>query len=512
MGALQPELIITEYTHFFKVELRGPGLVNMMNNFTRRYTYYGFQRGQEVDESQVKIFAEVCLNCVYRYHKGILEDFKRYLEEKYITEDRYQVIEEPLYTAADLKANIKDGWELKDKQPEAVSFAVASSPVDHNSRMITMPTGTGKTVCAAFALAEIKQRFMVLVLPGYLDKWEGDLLGLLTIKHKRIAIVKGTGPLQSLIELTKRKEIDFDAVCMSLTTMRLYFDMARETPNKTVEEYGCMPEDLYKLLGIGVVLIDEAHEHLHAVYRAMCYMHVPKVIALSATFLSPEPFLDNIQKVMFPMEIRFDDIKMKKYIEAYGIAYTMSNESKSKIKWTNRGSPMYSNIAFEKSILKNKSIYNHYVELLDEVLTNGYLEEYKPGKKAIVFCSTIDMCNKLCQTFKQKYPELDTRTYVGTDPYKNAIEPDIRFTTQQSAGTAIDIKGLVTNVSLNNMKSPVAGLQALGRLREPEEGTARYFSVYCEDIPKQKQFHNERKKLFKDRVVFFKEYYSNVSL
>ena len=78
---------------------------------------------------------------------------------------------------------------------------------------------------------------------------------------------------------------------------------------------------------------------------------------------------------------------------------------------------------------------------------------------------------------------------IVNDPYENIIEPDIRVTTIISGGTAIDIPNLRTLI-LNNIKSPVANLQTMGRLRDLQNRDVKFYYLYSEQIAKHRISRN----------------------
>jgi superfamily II DNA or RNA helicase len=111
------------------------------------------------------------------------------------------------------------------------------------------------------------------------------------------------------------------------------------------------------------------------------------------------------------------------------------------------------------------------------------------------------MCTEYTKVLKDRYPDLDVRRYVEDDPYENIIEADIRVTTVQSGGTAIDIPKLRVAIMTVSIDSPVSNLQALGRLRELKDRDVKFYYLYCVQIPKQVQYHRNRKLLFEPKVA-----------
>lgn len=365
---------------------------------------------------------------------------------------------------------------------------------------------THNTVTALSVVAEIKQRTAICVLGGYMDKWGSDVQDCLTTKAKRIMMVRGSKQLKGVIDAGIDNSLDADFLIFSLTTLNNFYKKYEEHHNNFEETgYSCTPEDMCKTLGIGTIIIDETHQHLHAVYKLLSYSHIPKVIALSATLVSDDPIIQRMQHIMFPSEIRYDKVKMKKYIKLYPISYRFKDMKKSKIRVNEYGSTTYSHTAFEKSVIKHKETLDNYLKLIADLVRIGYDNGYMKDDKLIIFAATVDMCTVLTEYFKKLYPDRDVRRYVDKDPYKNIIEPDIRITTVQSGGTAVDIKDLRTAIMTNNLKSTVSNFQAFGRLRELKDRDVKFYYIYAEEIPKHVEFHQHRKRIFQDRSLHIKD-------
>lgn len=360
----------------------------------------------------------------------------------------------------------------------------------------------------------IRGRILIVVLPKYVEKWCGDLINISDIKAKKVMPISGSSQVKGLIQLGQERPQDLpDAIVISLTTLQNFFKAYEENRfSDEFKDFGCNPEDFCKTLGIGNVIIDEAHEHLYSVYKFMCYTHVPKIIALSGTVISNDPFIQMMHHVMFPKEIRFDKIKMKKYIQVYAISYSYRDYNSTGIRTTEFGSRNYSQIAYEKSIIKRKEILNGYLNMLKMLVDLAYVSGFKENDKLAVYAGSIAMCDIILNFLKSKYPQYDIRRYVEQDPYKNVIESQIRVTTILSAGTALDIPDLRAVIMTNSVNSPVSNLQTLGRLRELKDRDVKFFYLYCSDIPKQVDYHRARMELFADRVAFIKEFKAPITL
>jgi hypothetical protein len=413
-----------------------------------------------------------------------------------------------------IRRGLELGGEGRERQPDVVDFVLDSTiKDDHHSRLITLPTGYGKGIISLWALAKRGWRTCYILVPQYIEKTYNEIKEKTTAGKKDVMVASGGDSIRGLIELGKKGEFDSDFLLISMKTWTNYIDSYLKDPQYCVEqEYGCAPEELFNLLGIGTLVIDEIHQQFHAVYKTLCFTHVDLVIGMSATFDSPDQFVNKMQFVMFPKEMRFNEVAMEKYIKAFGICYSIRPESLAKIKTSERGQTSYSQNQYEVSIYKHTGILKEYLKLLHENVENGFMDAYQRGYKCVIFVRRIEMATLFVQELRKWYPHIDIQRYVAEDPYENLIDPVIRVTTQGSGGTGHDIGGLMSTIALDNINDIVANRQRLGRLRKPKEGFPRFFSVYSESIQKHVMYHRNRREAFADRVLFFKEIKSNICL
>lgn len=511
-----PIMTIYRYSHFFKIVQINPRAYGAIYDLCSRYVLYGFvkEKGQKPERKPVKVFATRTKNNLeYRFHIGLFQEFMMLTRKHYITPDMFDVIDVPLYQPQKINVSLKKGWTLRDYQEQGRDFIVNSDPTDNHSRLITLGTGLGKTVTALSAIGELKTRTLIIVLPSYIEKWAGDVTNSLDCKAKDIMVVQGSSQLKGVIGLAKDKELTSKFVIISLITLRNFFN-TYEDRNGDVESdgYPCNPDELCEVLGIGNIIIDESHQHLHAVYKLMMYLHVPKIIALSATFVSDEYVVAKIQKVMFPFEIRFEGVKMEKYIGVYALSYYINDFKNQKINTKQYGNNAYSHVEFEKSIIRNKKLLSNYLKLIDYLVQTFYLEDYKTKDKLRIYAASINMCTIITNYLKEKYPKFSVKRYVEADAYENIIEPDIAVTTILSAGTAIDIPDLRVVIMTNCIQSVVSNLQSIGRLRKLKDRDVKFIYTYSNDIKRQCDYHEQRKIIFEDRAAFIKEFTCPISL
>lgn len=366
---------------------------------------------------------------------------------------------------------------------------------------------THNTVISLVTLADpgCRTRTMITMLPKFMKKWPNDILTITTCGEDKICVVQGTPSLKNLIAMAIDEDPLPNYIIFSLPTLLVFYHEYMRNPELAIEMYGCHPQDLPKLLKAGQFLIDEAHEYFYGIYLLTVFNNIPKIIGLSGTLTSGDPFIRTIHSTIFPSEIRFEEIKVKKYIKTFAWAYTFKDFSKSRIRTSERGATTYSQSAFEESILRNKEVLLNYLELVGMIVEDGYLKDYMPGDRFAVFAHRKDMCTVLAHYLSKRFSRFDVRRYIEKDPYKNLLESDIRVTTLQSGGTAHDIPNLRGVLMTNNLQSITAVLQCIGRLRELKDRDVKFYWMYSEQVAKHVEYHRERIKLIADRAVFTKE-------
>jgi superfamily II DNA or RNA helicase len=187
-----------------------------------------------------------------------------------------------------------------------------------------------------------------------------------------------------VIQLAKTDQLKSKVILMSTRTHQNYYKVEEDWPGSWEEMgYGCAPHELMPLLGIGLVLCDEFHQEFHANFKAMLYMHVPHLIAMSATLVHLDPFLTKMYKRVFPLEHRYEGMEYDRYIKYYPTEYTL--KTPERVRTTGWGDTRYSHTAYERSILKHHPTFSNYKQLLHWNPEIGYIKDYQPGDRAAVY-------------------------------------------------------------------------------------------------------------------------------
>lgn len=498
------------YSHFFKLTKITPRIKALIYKLCSNYIVMGFVKEPRKKPTlkPIKVFAVRTANDhEYRFHIGQLKEFLELLEKNYVLKTDYKIITHELYEPKEINFKLQDKWKLFDYQVEIDNFVCRDEINDNNTRLIALPTGKGKTTSSLSSASILGKRVAIVVLPKYMQKWGGDVTNVLTAKPKDVMLIRGSEELQGLINSAIDNELNTSFLIISLKTLQnFYKSYIVNNGDVQSEGYNCAPEELFQILGVGTIIIDESHEHIHAVYKTLTFTHVPKVIALTATLLSDVPVMKRIHKAMFPMEIRYDKVRMNQYIKVIAVSYSILDIEKKRVIYTQRGTGVYSHNEFEQSIIRNKSLLASYIKLIDYIVTLVYFQEYKNKDKVAIYAASIHMCTILTDYFKNKYPKFNVKRYVEQDPYENIIQADMTITTILSAGTALDIPNLRAVVSTISIQSATSNIQLLGRLRELKDRDVKFAYIFCEQISKQVDYHRERKVLYEDRVDSIKEF------
>lgn len=374
--------------------------------------------------------------------------------------------------------------------------------VEHPSKLyITKDYIVTHNTAIAFKAAELmKLRMCITVLPKYKDKWVEDVHGYLDFgkygnPKKELLVIDTVDKLIKYLDSGVADEINI--IIMTLTTLRGYIDRYREAPEEFIA-----PEDIWKRFNIGFRVTDETHEHFHFNYMLDLFTHCPKTLYLSATLDPSGTFEDKMYRTMFPKEERLGGDLIKAYTNVKAVMYHHLNP----MRWRCQLQGHYSHVAYEANFTTGRQsefLRQQYFDLIYQYIKSDYLEIKRNGQKAIIFFSTIKMCTLFVDYLKDKLPKNDIRRYVGEDDYEDVLQGEIVVSTIGSAGTAIDIPGLILNIMTISIDSKQANLQVFGRLRELKQWPGQYPTfVYLvgEDIGKPMDYHERKRNLLKDRA------------
>ena len=501
----RPLFILTVYSHYFKITQIEARVSYLINKFKYRFQQMTWRPNRgKVERVEGKLFAVSIKNGQeYRFHINVLSAFKEYMALSGYKSELYRTVVVEMYEPAKVHLELKDGIAPR---PQQVSFVEYIVKKDYNrSKFIGLQPGSGKTVITAIALAKMGVRSAMVLLPRYIPKWVIDIQTLFKVRPEDILVIEGSAQLKGLIMLARSKKEIPPFTLISNRTLANFIKNFDDDPGSVLlEGYDCTPDDLFKVMKVGAVVIDEVHLEFWSTYNMLLHTHVPLFAGLSGTLINNDRFMTTQYETVFPKDSRAELPDNNRYIKTYPVSYSIN--AINKIRTTEWGSTFYSHHAFEQSIMKNHHLLQSYKKMIAHVVDIGYIKEYQKGDKVAIYASSIAMCTLLTEYFKKLYPHLDVRRFVQDDPHENIVEPDIIVTTILSGGTAHDIPNLRTVILTINIMSAQSNVQTSGRLRELKDRDVKFFFLWCMEVDKHKEYYEGRKEMLKDRVRFIKDY------
>lgn len=398
-----------------------------------------------------------------------------------------------------------DGLKLRVVSIEEAGIEESTCiSVDNDDKLFVIENFvvTHNTFLASWAAAEYNFRIVGFLKPLFLKKWPDDLVENLGMSHDDIISVSGAAELMDVITRAKNGNLTEKAILISNRTYMNYIKLYEEVGDDILNMgYDCTPAEFCQVIRAGTRIIDEVHEEFYSMFKIDLYTHIPRAISLSATLEDDDEFTERMYKIAYPIEERCKIVVRAKYIYSYALRYRMKEGDQ--LATTERGSTMYSHIAFEKNFYKSKRfgwLLDHYLELINLRFEERFLTRYDPGEKCLIYAASIEMCTIIVDYLKEKHRGLDVRRYVEKDPYANLMNGCVCVSTLGSAGTGHDIKGLITVLMTASVKARKKNIQGPGRLRETPGNRKEFEYLTCMDVPKQVEYHFAKEPLLAVRM------------
>lgn len=500
---------VTIYSHHFSVDQLTPRGRWAVNTFAKNFVQYGWASSRGANHRvMLKVFAAATNDrASYRFHINVLNDFKEFLDNNYITNGLVESSTRsiPVSEAVDFK--IYPEWTLRDYQEPIVEYLNKPHPI---SKFVDLQTGKGKGIVAMMSIAAFGKRTAIIIKPTYIEKWVAELQKTYDMVAEDIVVIQGSAALMALLQLAVSNQLIAKIIVISNRTFQNWITAYEEHGDNTLNMgYACLPYQYAEVLKVGMRLIDEAHQDWHLTFKLDLYTHVEKSISLSATLINNDPFLSKTYDIAYPKKDRFAGLALDRYIDSYAVHYRF--DKPDKIRTTEYGRTTYSHQAFEKSILKYPKILEGYLKLIDYIVDIGFMAHTRKLKKLLIFAASIELCTVITEYLKTKYPQYDVRRYVADDEYDDLMDSEICVSTLGSSGTALDIPNL-TNVILTPAISSVqSNIQSLGRLRKlPDDAKVEFHYFVCNDIQKHLDYDRDKKTMLEKRAKTFSRIHSGI--
>lgn len=432
----------------------------------------------------------------FRFNISMLPEILEIFRQHGIKEYAIKRIDHDLYEPADSLVKMPATWQARPDQIPLIDYLVAPGYL----KTIALRTGGGKTSCSLKGAELIGKRLAVIVLGRYVEKWIGDVTNNYGIDNKGLMVIRGCSQLMAALALAEHQDLGVDVLIISHKGMQDYIKKYEQTKFAEMPSFMVPPEDIYRVFKIGLRIVDEAHQHFHLNFMMDCYTHIPKTIALSATLEPDDKFLNSMYEIAFPRYTRMGGGVDKKYVKCTSLRYGLNDWRK--VRCTRRG--QYSHDLYERWLMKRKDSLQRYLALIGAVAFKEFMQIRKPGHKMLIFATGVEMCGIIRDHLKTKFPELKINKYNSEDDYEVLLSSDISVSTLGSAGTAVDISGLITCLMTTAVSSKQANEQAIGRLREIHDGSGivpHFLFLTCRDIPKHIAYEKKKFEALRSRIV-----------
>lgn len=496
------KFIITEYTHGFKVKVAFSNLRYVAINFARIFTSYELVFDRKARRKVMRpttVFATANPTMdEFGFLLRDLPEFLAILERMGITDSEItrRIVKPKKGVAISFKM---PGIEARPHQIPALKFLAELKP----TRVLPLPTGTGKTLTTLMSLMAKGERAMLVMQAGHIKTWLATINEMTDVSKKDIMVVQGSNSMEVFVQLADMNAISEKLILVSSTTFDKYLETYIKGEAVTGRSYPVRPEDLMAKAGIGVCVVDECHELLKQVVRRTIMLNVPQWIFLSATLRSNQDTINRIYESIYPISDQFTDFVNNSHATVHPTYYRLLQPNTVKCS----GPQGYNHNIYETFILSRPKLREGYFDMIYSLFTRDYIKNRKPKTRALVFFSSIACAEAFGSYLKDKLPsDMSFGVYHSQVPPKAKAtileNSELLISTPKSLGTGIDIPNITFAVMTQALASTQLAQQVLGRpriVKEYKDESPRFYYLSCLSIDKHLQYDRNHLIDFSDK-------------
>ena len=196
--------------------------------------------------------------------------------KKYLKEDNHSVESPNDFDRID---NILIRYTPRDEQQkEALRFMCGVNEYEENFNLpqlsVNLPTGKGKTYCSIATISYLKIKSIIITYSvTLLNQWKDNIKEYTNLKDKDILFISGSPMMQMILNGKSPRARDAKIFLCTHGTIRSFCDT-----------YGWDKlNEIFKLLGIGMKFIDEAHTNFANMLMLDFYTNIFKTFYVTAT-------------------------------------------------------------------------------------------------------------------------------------------------------------------------------------------------------------------------------------
>ena len=343
-----------------------------------------------------------------------------------------------------------------DKQKEAIKFLNGSGQFSYTKKysqlFLALNTGAGKTYLGIVYTAMLNMKTIIITTSSdWLRQWKTRFVEHTNLTSIEIHPISGSVEIDNLLAKTSDVYDRYKVYTVTHATLQSY---ANE------RGWGAV-DDLFRTLGIGLKIIDEAHLNFENIYHIDYASSVYRTLYLTATPVRGEFNQNKIYQTYFSSIPRFSPFDPDKDPHTHYIA--LRYKSGLDVYEINRCQSRY---GFNKQSYCDIVVLKEGFDLISRIVMD--MLSMIDGKKMIFF-ATNNAIVIFYSWLECNYPELhgNIGIYTSINPNKKAaLDCQYILTTSKSAGAAVDIQDLMVCVNLAEpTNSPPQNQQRFGRTR-----------------------------------------------
>ena len=500
---------ITKRNNGFTVKVMFQNDKKIIKDFNQSITSFETKWNHKLRRTtrQVKeVFATYMpLTNTFSYQIGFYSELIQYLKNNSIPTSEIEVGIETPKEGLPIKIKMRPNMSEKDYQKPIVEFIQSPGTI----KVLPLQTGKGKTAISLFSIYKMNVKTAVILAASHVSTWLIDADKFYSNSKKNITVVGGSLQFKNIIQMAKKNKRDYSILIITVNILRNYLTEYEDLGYST---YGCTPDELFDVLGIGFKVCDEAHTNLNFGFRLDALTNVSKTLYLSATMESNDQFKNKLYGIIFPETNKYIGLVWDKYIDTKGIMYNLTYENSKKVVCsTSKG---YNHNKYEQWILESEDLTYRYFSMLYRLMQSQFLDSYLTGQKLLVYVSSQNMARQLSEFFIDRLPECLKCTYfIGDSEDEDLYNNDIVITTPNKTGTGKNVYGLtviICTIAINGME---LNKQIPGRLRRIDDlfpgVIPTFIYLVCGNIQKHLDYNIERVKIFEAISKSVKMYKTN---
>lgn len=349
----------------------------------------------------------------------------------------------------------------------------------HKSMLsVNLNTGAGKSYCSIATIAYFNMNAIIITdQREWLQQWKKYILEYTDIEPNEVYFINGSA---SIKRLYKRDISKYKIFLVPHATLNSY------ATSNGWESIG----DLFKYLGIGIKIYDEAQYNFDNMYCIDYYTNSYLTYYVTATLGRSNKEENTIYQYYFknvPSIKLFDEendphtkylaFKFNSHPTAQQVSYCKNNYGLDRNKY----------IVY----LTEQENFYYILHIILNIAKKTY-------GKFLLYIGVNEAILRVKEWIEYYYPEFINNvgifTSIVTENKKEQLEKKIILSTTKSCGAAVDIKHLKVTVNLDEpFASEILAIQTLGRTRD--EGTF-YIDIVDEGFAQTKRFYNNKKHVF----------------